>query len=238
MWQRLGTGLLSAAVLIAIPALSYAGVATATVTYVHGINGTDLSQSESLPLDIEVDNALAFAGVTFRSFSLQSLAAGDHLVEISLADPQNPGSNPTLASANISVLGGLDYSVLFGQVDGQLALLEFFNDLAPVAGGNSFRLTVRHGAIAPTIDAYSYPVRPTIALLVPEVENGTQGGPADFPVRPHVYNLTIQDFETGDVLVTPIQYIGVRRKCFLIYLVGSQTNGTLEVLIETREAQR
>lgn len=235
-------GLLAIGVLGGIAREAAAGVGgAATVTVLHGINGVDFGHAEALPIDVNVNGANVLAGVTFRTFSQPlNLPAGTNTVEIRGADAMNPGTGSLFASGMISVSAGLDYTLLVHldlAADARVTL--FFNDLSALAGRNVFRETLRHGAIAPTINSIWRLVRgsgPPLGVL--DVSNGEEGGPADFGWLPANYNQTIEDAMTDEVLVGPLPFRTQRQTYFYQYLVGSQANGTLELLQETRRVGR
>jgi hypothetical protein len=235
--------LLAACAACAIPTAVWAGGGSATVTVVHGINGTDLGLDEALPIDVNANGANVLAGVTFRSFSGPLiLPAGTNEIAISLANPGTPGANAPFKTLSVDLSDGLDYSLLAHlDLNGDETATLFFNDLSALAGRNAFRQSVRHGAVAPTIDVIWYPERSGSAPLgVIDVSNSEEGGPADFGVSPlySKYNREVQDAATSEVLLGPTPVRPVRRTYYYLYLVGSAANGTLETLEETRRPGR
>jgi hypothetical protein len=229
-----------AGVVFGTTSIGFAGVTQpATITIVHGINGTDVEGTESFAVDVKIDGDVTQAGAQFRSFSEAiEIPAETTTIEVSLADAGEPGSNPPIATAEVELESGLDYSVLLHlNLAGEPELTVFFNDLSQLAGRNTFRQTVRHGAVAPMIDVIWYPVRAGSAPFgVIDVSNSEEGGPADFGVslRYSHYNREVEDSVTGEVLLGPTPARPVRRTYYYLYLVGSVENGTLETLEEIR----
>lgn len=229
-----------AALLCGWGATAWAGGA-ATVTLVHGINGADVGQEEALPIDVWINGELKLTDVTFRTFSEPlTLPSGMSTIEIYAAGALGQGVATPLASVQAEFENGLDYSVL-AHLDllSEPTLTAFFNDLSALAGRNVYRETVRHGAVAPVIDAIWYPRRPNNPpQAVLDVANSEEGGPADFGAPPFCLDLFIKDAGSGDELLGPVPFLARRRVYYYHYLVGSEANGTLEVLQETRKVGR
>ena len=70
----------------------------AEVLVIHGIRGEDLGLDPALPVDVAVNGGCFLAGFTFGEVAGPvALAPGDYVIEISLADPDDPHIPPGAA---------------------------------------------------------------------------------------------------------------------------------------------
>lgn len=210
------------------------GPRPATLTVIHGINGTDLGLDEALPVDVKVNGEVALAGFEFRSIvGPLELPAGGYDIEVSLADAENPGSNPAVITASVELAAGTDYSAIAHLAEDGAPSLAAFVNAFPSPTSNQPLLTVRHTAAAPTVDVRARNLRsPQSPLVIEDLTNPNQAGPVSISVG--VYFVSIAPANSSVPVLGPVPFAPLPRTSYLVYAIGSLENGTLELLIETR----
>jgi len=144
-----------AALLLALGASAFAAD-NAYLYIVHGIPGRDIADNlnPGLPVDILVNGESCLVrGLTFGNTAGPfTLSAGTYDVQISLANTLAPCTNaPTIAS-QVTLAAGASVSTVAAISGGQPTLLEFADNLSPVAPGNA-RFVFAQSADAPALQA-------------------------------------------------------------------------------------
>jgi hypothetical protein len=201
----------------------------ATVYIGHGINGTDLALTEELPVDVTVNGSVLLAGFEFRSFTEGlALPAGPYSIQIGVADPVNPGSQPALIDVNVDLFAGENVTIL-AHLDefGGLTASKFINETDPVDGLNG-RLSAAHAAAAPAVDVRLKELQSRRAGQLSGVTNGLQGAGV---FRPLVFGLDLVAAGTTTQVLGPVYLPVLPGSRTAIYVVGSLANDTLEPLV-------
>jgi hypothetical protein len=122
---------------------------------VHGIPGRDVSSSlnPGFPIDVLIEGECQPRGLTFgASNGPLSFSAGTYEVQISEANTLAPCTNPPLADSQVTLTSGASVSVAASIMSGQPTLLQFSDDLSPVAAGTA-RFVFANTADAPALQA-------------------------------------------------------------------------------------
>ena len=217
---------ISAGVALAASPVAQAGTSTGKVTVIHGISG--------LPAPVEV---YANGGFLF-SFDFPEVAGplelppGDYFLEVKL-------QGTTVLSGTAKVEAGKDYTVVAnfiytGAAPG-IKLSIFDNTVSPIVKSQS-RLTVRHTADAPAVDAVVSQGRTdarnfaTLPNLSSAEGGNNQGGALDFKsgnfrARLFVAGTTTQAFDSGGLTLA-------KGTSYIAYAIGSLTDGTFTVVLQ------
>lgn len=218
--------LLSAALTAALA--SPAAAQDATVYIGHGINGTDLQLSEALPVDITVNGAVLLAGVEFRTFTdALTLAPGSYSIQISPADPQNPGSQPPLIDVTVPLAADENATILAHLDDAGAATASKFVNRTSVVGPLAGVVQLQHTAWAPAVDIRGKRLFNGPLTVLEDVTNGAQ---AVLDVRAAVYALDLVAANTTTRVLGPAYIAVLPQSRTSFYVVGSLSNGTLEIL--------
>jgi len=121
---------------------------------VHGIPGRDIADNlnPGLPIDILVngENCLV-RGLTFSNTSGPfTLSPGQYDVQISLANALAPCTNPPMIASQVPLTAGASVSIVAALSGGQPTLLQFTDNLSPIAPGNA-RFIFAQSADAPAL---------------------------------------------------------------------------------------
>ncbi|MGO9464094.1 MAG: DUF4397 domain-containing protein [Isosphaeraceae bacterium] len=123
---------------------------------VHGIPGRDLADNfnPGLPVDVLINGkSCLIHGLTFGNTSGPfTLAAGTYDVQISLANTLAPCTNAVMIDSQVILTAGESVSAVAAISGTEPALLQFTDDLLPVAPGNG-RFVLINSADAPTLQA-------------------------------------------------------------------------------------
>lgn len=230
MMNRLYTAfaILAIALFSFVPAAQAADApGDAKIIVVHGIPGEDLSADPALPVDVAVNGGVVLPGFTFGQVEGPlPLAPGMYQIEISLADPQNPGSNPAVIDVMVP-LAMNERAAIIAHLDenGDLTASKFELDASPTPFNQS-RVHIQHTAWAPTvdIDLERFFLGDTIALSA--VENGDQ---AIAEVRPGVWGAEVSP-AGGSPIFGPEYGLLKPSRSYMIFAVGSLTNNTFQLL--------
>ena len=227
----LGTGSLT----LLVTTLEDAPSDTFDAFVVHGIPGADLGLDPTLPVDVSVNGACALPGFTFGEIvGPLALEAGTYDIAIGLANEAMPCSEDAVIAANgLEFEADNSYSIVAHLTeDGAPTASVFENDLW--ANRWFANVNVFHTAAAPRVDVkfersnWRYWYR-----LLRNVGNGEAGstilyaGGWDASIRAAGTRTTV--FGPAPLQLSP-------RTVYLVYAVGSLTNGTFTVLIESTGA--
>ena len=211
------------------PSLVSAHTKQANVFVVHGINGKDVDPNldPSLPVDVSVNGQCALPGFKFGEIvGALPFDAGEYEIAISLANADNPCAEPpVLGPITLPFEAGKSYSVVAHLTeDGQLTASLFTEDLSKVRPPKA-RVILHHTAAAPTVDITL--LRGEKAkITIEDVSNGDQTAAKLYPGK---WNVKIAPANTDTtVFETSIELKS--RKIYLVYAVGSVTNGTFTLL--------
>ncbi len=155
--------LLLLVVLLALPASGAAAQAPdGGITFIHGLEGQG-----GAPIDIYVNGELALESFAFGRISESlELPADTHQIEI-YPSGEEPGSRLPLLASDVDLGGGANATIVANVTeDGRPTLSVFVNDTSPIRSGNA-RVTIRHGAAAPSVD-----VLVGGAVLIEDLANG------------------------------------------------------------------
>jgi len=122
---------------------------------VHGIPGRDIADNlnPGLPVDILIDGTCPQRGLTFGSTAGPlTLPAGTYDVQISMANTLAPCTNPPIIDSQVTLKPAASVSVVATISGTQPALLQFSDNLTPIAPGNS-RFVFANSADAPALQA-------------------------------------------------------------------------------------
>jgi len=211
-------------------ALGKAGwaVTGATVFVGHGINGTDLGAAEALPVDVSVNGACALPGFEFRAFAGPlELDAGDYEIAVSLANTDEPCSNdPVIGPVTVTVNDGDNATIFAHLTDGGTPTASVFPNAFARPGRAQF--AARHAANFGPVDVIVDPRSPK-GITVPDLANGNQ---VSTPIRPGRHSVALAPAGS----MTPVFEISPVLRPFTsyyAYAVGTPSNGTFEVLLQT-----
>ena len=122
---------------------------------VHGIPGPDIADNlnPGLPVDILIDGTCPQRGLTFgNTAGPLTLPAGTYDVHISMANTLAPCTNPPIIDSQVTLKAAASVSVVAAISGTQPALLQFADNLTPVAPGKS-RFVFANSADAPALQA-------------------------------------------------------------------------------------
>jgi uncharacterized protein DUF4397 len=144
-----------AALLLALGVSAFA-TDDAYLYIVHGIPGRDIADNlnPGLPVDILINGKFCpQRGVTFGNVAGPlTLPAGTYDVQISPANTLAPCTNPAMIDSQVTLKAGDNVSAVAAISGTQSALLQFTDNLTPVAPGNS-RFVFANSADAPALQA-------------------------------------------------------------------------------------
>jgi hypothetical protein len=122
---------------------------------VHGIPGRDVADNlnPGFPIDILISGDCLVRGLTFGNTSgPPSFSAGTYDVQISDANSLAPCTNPPVITSQVTLTSGASVSAVAALSGGQPTLLQFADNLSPVAPGNA-RFVFANAANAPALEA-------------------------------------------------------------------------------------
>jgi hypothetical protein len=210
------------------PLAAPAAAQNADLTVIHGIDGDDLALDPALPVDVEVNGGVLLAGFTFGEITDPlNLPPATYNIQISLADPVNPGANPTLIDVDIDLAAGENATVIAHLKDDfSLTASKFTNDLSAVPALNT-RLILHHTAAAPAVDIVLQ--RRDFFYTPRFVVNGaTNGAQANLTIPFGLYNLSIFPAGRNRVAFGPAPFVLRPGTITAAYVVGSP-NGTAQI---------
>ncbi len=187
-----------------------------SVTVVHGIPG--------LTVDVYVNDAL-----TLDDFAPDTVTDPISLppatYNLKIRNATDPDTAAPILEADATVTAGLNASIVAHlKADGSPTITVFANDTAPIPAGEG-RLTVRHTAAAPAVD-----VRAGGAVVFPNLTNPNEAK-ADLPAG--VVSADVVLAGTSTVAIGPADVDVKNGDSTIVYAVGSATDGTLRVLVQT-----
>jgi len=196
----------------------------ATVYVVHGINGSDIGASESLPVDVEVSGqGCVLEGVEFREIrGPLTLPAGTYDITVRLAAQDPCTGDAAIEAPGVELADGDNVSVTAHLAEGGSPTASLFANDVSEADGRT-KVSPRHAADFGEVDV--------VVDGSPAFENVPNGASATATLDPGTYNVQIQTpdnqttaFEADLTLDAGTLYAA--------YAVGSVGNGTFEVLLQ------
>jgi hypothetical protein len=215
----------------------------ALVTVLNGLDADDVpgGVAPGNPIDLSVDGVPEITGLTYGRGATLKLEAGDYLFEADEADAANPGEGNLLASLDPGTIeAGRDYTLLLSvDADGNPSLRLFENDLS-VVERKFARLVVRHRASVPTFPLVNVNADYTAKWREDVLFEGLafDDEVSDSEMESGTLTLTVRDPDTDDVLVGPERLAMRPRVAYFVYVLGTELNDTLDILIERRVLPR
>lgn len=207
--------------------LSASTASAQTLTVVHGIDGRDLQQNQSLAVDVTSNGTCLLKGLTFRGISQAlTIPVGVYNIEVRLSNGNCTGA---LAATGRFDLGLTENATIVAHLTEQKTpvLTKFVNDLSDTTGTNA-RLIVRHTAAAPAV-AVRLRLSRKIGLTTPVFENGRQVV-AEAPAGTYAANiLAASTFKT----VSQASLAVTADKVVAVYAVGSLSGGTFGLITQS-----
>lgn len=205
----------------AVAVVAFASPASAapgdgSVTVIHGIPG--------LTVDVYVNDAL-----TLDNFAPDTVTDPIMLppgaYNLKIRGENDPSTTAPILEANATVTSGLNASIVAHlKADGSPTVTVFANNVATIADGKG-RLTVRHTAAAPAVD-----VRAGGAVVFPNLTNPNE---ASADLAAGVVSADVVLAGTSTVAIGPADVDVKAGVSTIVYAVGSATDGTLRVLVQT-----
>ena len=220
-------------VVIVEPKLSSATSSDASVSVIHGINGTDLGLSAALPVDVSVNGACALPGFTFRTITSPiALPAGSYNIVVRLPGATPCTGTPVITANGVVLAGGTSYSIIAHLSAAGTPTASVFTNAVDAFPPSRVNVSARHTAAFGAVDiAVTGPAGRT-SIPFAGVTNGLQGTAGILPTK---YTVAIQPAGTGiDAATLAVQ---PRPQTFYaIYAVGTPSKGTFELLTQTLPA--
>jgi hypothetical protein len=206
----------------------------AGVYVVHGIPGQDLGLDPALPVDVAVNGQCFLQGFMFGDVAGPvALPPGDYDIAISLADPDNPCSNPPVIEALGVPIGAGENVTLIAHLaeDGSPTATKFVNDVSPNAPGKA-RVIAHHTAAAPAVDIAVGRLNFRGNMKVPQIkiEDAPNGAQAAAEIRPGNWALTISPAGSPDPVFGPVSAVLKPNNAYLLYAVGTAGTDSFTIL--------
>jgi len=203
---------------LALAAPASAQAAGAEVRVLHGIPG--------VPVDVYVNGERAlddFApGTTTDNLAL---AAGSYEVAVFGADAADDSGTPVIGPVTLQVPATGNVSVIAHlTADGQPTITPFVNDTSAAPAGQG-RVVVRHTAAAPTVDVLVGGTAALVGITNPGEKS------AELPVG--TISATVAATGTTAPVIGPADVPVVAMQSTIVYAIGSLTDDTLGVLVQT-----
>jgi hypothetical protein len=204
---------------------------TANVYVIHGINGVDLGAAMDLPVDIFVGGV----GCALTSFPFRQVAGpvalpgGTYNIQISLANPSAPCSNPAVIAGDFTFAAGATYTVIAHlTAAGAPTASQFLNDVSSTGRGST-RVSLAHTAYAPEVDIYLQSKKGSTVL-----EDVPNGAFAPLSLRNGRYNVSLNLANTNTTVLGPASFTFKQGIAQFVFVVGSATNGLYVVSYDVR----
>lgn len=198
----------------AIPTMANAQPQTSTVTIVHGL--------PRFTADIYVNGDLVLSGFKPREVTDPiELPAGDYQVDI--RDAGAAASSDPALSAEITVPGGQDLSVVAHLDENAAPTVSVFEDRVSRVPAGRARLLLRHQAAAPPIEARA------AGRSLFTVSSGEQ---AERVLSAKTHELAVVTADGADPLIDPTTLELDEGAAYFVYLIGSSEDQTLDVMVQ------
>lgn len=203
------------------------------VIIVHGIPGADLSQPGDLRVDISVDGACAIRQLAYRGIvGPLHVAAGTRNIAVHYPATGNCTSAPVIGPAAVPFYTGETSTVIahLGS-DGRPTASKFVNDLRTTTAGRA-RVLIHHTANAPAVDAYLTRAFGNPLSTVSLTTGLVAGEQAVAPVPGDTQQLALTAAGSTAAALGPVGVSLSPNRAYLLYVVGSLTNRTLDVIVK------
>jgi hypothetical protein len=220
-------------VVIVEPRLAAATGGDASVSVIHGINGTDLGLSEALPVDVSVNGGCALTGFTFRSIvGPIALPEGSYNIVVSLPGATPCGGTPVITANGVALSGGTSYSIIAHLSAAGAPTASVFTNAVDAFPPSRVNVSARHTAAFGAVDiAVTGPAGRT-SLPFTGVVNGQQGTAG---LLPNKYTIGIQPAGSG-INAATLAVQPRPQTFYAVYAVGTPSKGTFELLTQTLPA--
>jgi hypothetical protein len=205
----------------------------ASVSVIHGINGTDLGLSEALPVDVSVNGACLLPGFTFRTIAGPlSVPAGSYAIVVSLPGATPCGGTPVIQASGVALDGGTSYSIIAHLSAAGAPTASVFTNAVNAFPPSRVNVSARHTAQFGAVDVAVTGPGGRTAIPFAGVVNGQQGTAG---VLPTPYTIAIQPAGSGvDAATLAVQ--PRPQSFYAIYAVGTPARGTFELLTQVLAA--
>jgi len=217
--------------------------------FAHGLPGDALDTDQldlpnTLPVDVCVGiqgtNTLncVFSNVTFSNFrGPLELTPGTYQVVVSLANQNNPGSNPAVISGTVAIRPRQSFTfVAHLAAGGAPKGSSFENNVDRIAATKS-RITLRHTAAAGPVDISLVSTLGLPGAAALNLVNGTQSSANEVLAGPFLTTMTPAG-KPGTVLAGPQLTVLSPINAYFIYAVGSPESDTLQLLVQRVQLKR
>ncbi|MEM9608148.1 MAG: DUF4397 domain-containing protein [Actinomycetota bacterium] len=193
----------------------------ATVRLVHGVPGLDV--------DVEVDGICVLPGFEFSQVQVLALEPDTYDIEISPANAMTPCSEaPAITADDVPLTAGQDVSIVAHlDADGTPVATLFENDTTVTTPNERGRLSVRHAAQAPAVQAWLGATEPAPSGLTIA---STEQIPA-IGLTPGSYQAGLGDADT--LLFGPAPIEITTNELLVVYAVGSFGTDSFQLITET-----
>lgn len=222
-----------AEVIVVEPTLAASTSGDASVSVIHGINGTDLGLAEALPVDVSVNGTCALPGFTFRTIAGPlSLPAGSYDIVVRLPGATPCGGAAVITANGVQLEGGTSYSIIAHLSAAGAPTASVFTNAVDAFPPSRVNVSARHTAAFGAVDiAVTGPAGRTIIPFA-GVINGQQGTAGILPTK---YTIAIQPAGSG-VNAATLDVQPRPQVFYAVYAVGTPSKGTFELLTQTLAA--
>ena len=211
---------------------------TASVIIIHGLPGGDLQQPADLPVDISVDGACALTRVTYKSIiGPLSIPEGTRSIVVHYPATGTCSSAAAIGPAAVPFNGG-ENATIIAHVgpDGAPTASKFANNFGATPAGRA-RATVHHTANAPAVDIYLTRAFGNAASTIALTTGLVPGEQTVLPIPGERQSLAITAAGSTTAAFGPAGLGLSPNNVYSLYVVGSLTNRTLDVIADVRTAQ-
>jgi hypothetical protein len=199
---------------------------------VHGIPGRDIADNlnPGLPIDVLISGTCLSRGLTFgNTIGPLSFSAGTYDVQISDANTLAPCANPPIITSDLTLTAGASVSAVAAISGGLPALLQFSDNLSPVAPGKA-RFVFTQAADAPELQA----TLTQLDVKSPQTFTVTAGAGKQAVISVPEGTYLVQVTATGSTTVLASEEIGLAdQSASFTYAAGEAVNGSVGLINRT-----
>jgi hypothetical protein len=227
---------LGAAAVTASPAFGQS--TSASVIIVHGLPGGDLQQPADLPVDISVDGACALTRVTYRTIvGPLHIPAGTRSIAVHYPATGSCSSPAAIGPAAVPFNAGENATIIAHVgATGAPTASKFLNNVSATPAGRA-RVAVHHTANAPAVDIYLTRAFGNAAATIALTTGLVPSEQTVVPIPGEHQLLAITAAGSPTAAFGPAGLGLSPRNVYSLYVVGSLTNRTLDVIADVRAAQ-
>jgi hypothetical protein len=205
----------------------------ASLYIVHGIPGRDIADNlnPNFPVDVLVNGkSCVVRNLAFDTTSAPlSFAAGTYDVQISPSNTIAGCTNPPIIDASVTLTSGTSISAVLAVSGGEPTLLQFSDNLSPVASGNT-RFVFAQAADAPALQATLTQLdikNPKAFTLV-----ANPGSQQVISIAAGTYSVKV--YAVGDTTPLAAEQLTLpNQSVSFSYAVGESTNNSIVVINKT-----